>query len=303
MIVAGEPTSLKQETGKKRPDISVVIANWNTADLLVRCLWSLRRACLEGVKLEVIVVDDASSDDSCQRVQTQFPEVQLLWNENNRGYAATTNRGAQRASGRYLLLLNPDTEVTAQALVRLLSFADQHPEAGAVAPRLVYPSGRPQSSVRRFPTPGTLFLALMSDCLFLIKNGDYKIHPDRLKEIQEVDQPMASALLIRRTAWEQIGGMDESLSLFFNDVDLCWQLRKKGWKIFYIPHAVIVHHHGASTRQLGIARFILSLKGMLGFYDKNIRPLMASVPYALLRSLLVVGFYARIIRYLMVRRG
>jgi len=291
----------------EKPEVSVLIVNWNTKELLRRCLLSLFET--GGPSLEVIVVDNASVDGSAEMVRREFPQVRLVANERNIGYAAANNQGAKLARGRYFLLLNPDTEVVGGAIDKLVSFAEARPEAGAVAPKLLYPDGRLQPSVRSFPTPAALlFSALSLDKLLTIRRSPLAIHRPPFASVfgryrmawfgydrvAEVDQPMASALLVRREAWEQVGGMDEAMPIFFNDVDFCWRLKKLGWRIYFLPDAVVIHHHGASTRLLGLGKALATHKGLLRFYDKNLRPILPAPIYWLLRTFVALGSSLRV---------
>ncbi|MFA0782915.1 MAG: hypothetical protein YYHSYBAR_001306 [Candidatus Fervidibacter sacchari] len=284
--------------GMSEPIVSVIIVNWNTREHLRRCLQSLtQRSTPCTLHLEIIVVDNASVDGSAEMVRCEFPHVRLIANDRNLGYAAANNQGAKIARGRYLLLLNPDTIVPNEAVVRLVEFAEFHPDAGIVAPKLVYPDGSLQPSVRSFPTPmALLFSALGLDRVFPQSRifGRYRMTWFRYDQVAEVDQPMASALLVRKNAWEQIGGMDETMPIFFNDVDFCWRLKKAGWRIYFFPNATVIHHHGASTRLLGIGKALATHKGLLHFYDKNFRPLMPALLYWLLRSFISLGSQLRI---------
>lgn len=299
------------------PILSVIIVNWNTKEHLRRCLQSLISAhqkfcppsmCALHSKsgnfsvalrfhIEIIVVDNASVDGSAEMVRSEFPQVRLIANKCNVGYAAANNQGAAVARGRYLLLLNPDTVVTDEALARLIEFAETHPNAGAVAPKLLYPDGTLQPSLRSFPTP----MALLSSVLGLDKIfpqsqtfGRYRMTWFHYDQIAEVEQPMASALLVRREAWERVGGLDETMPIFFNDVDFCWRLKRAGWRIYFLPWAIIIHHHGASTQLLGIGRALASHRGLLRFYDKHFRPLMPIPLYWILRSFISLGSQLRV---------
>jgi len=287
----------------ERPKVSVIIVNWNTKEHLRRCLLSLTlhpAPCI--LHLEIIVVDNASVDGSAEMVRKEFPQVKLIANNRNIGYAAANNQAARLAKGRYFLLLNPDTELTPETIDKLIAFAESHPDAGAVAPKLVYPDGRLQPSVRSFPTPAALlFSALSLDKLFATAHspfatvfGRYRMTWFDYDEVAEVDQPMASALLVRREAWEQVEGMDETMPIFFNDVDFCWRLKKAGWRIYFLPDAVAVHYHGASTRLLGIGKALATHQGLLRFYDKHFRPLMPAPLYWFLRSFIAFGSQLRI---------
>jgi GT2 family glycosyltransferase len=278
--------------------VSVIIVNWNTKEHLRRCLQSLtQHSAPRTPHFEIIVVDNASVDGSAETVRREFPHVRLLVNDRNLGYAVANNQGAKIAKGCYLLLLNPDTVVPSEAIARLVEFAESHPDVGIVAPKLVYPDGSLQPSVRSFPTPmALLFSALRLDRVFPQSRifGRYRMTWFRYDQVIEVDQPMASALLVRKEAWERIGGMDETMPIFFNDVDLCWRLKKAGWRIYFLPDAVIVHHHGASTRLLGIGKALATHEGLLRFHDKHFRPLMPAPLYWLLRSFISLGSQLRI---------
>ncbi|MCS7266097.1 MAG: glycosyltransferase [Armatimonadetes bacterium] len=296
------------------PNISVIIVNWNTREHLRQCLRSLLGIGDWGsgtgeTDFEVIVVDNASVDGSAEMVQSEFPQVKLIANGCNVGYAAANNQAANLAKGRYFLLLNPDTELKPETIDKLVVFAELHTDAGAVAPKLVYPDGRLQPSIRSFPTPAALlFSALAFDKIFTTRHspfatyrspfaaffGRYRMTWLSYDEVSEVDQPMASALLVRREAWEQVGGMDEAMPIFFNDVDFCWRLKKLGWRIYFLPEAIVVHHHGASTRLLGIGKALATHKGLLQFYDKHIRPLLPASLYWLLRTFIAFGSLLRI---------
>ncbi len=276
--------------------VSAIIVNWNTKDLLRECLRSLLQFAAP-LLTDIIVVDNASVDGSAEMVRREFPQVQLLANERNIGYAAANNQGAALARGRYLLLLNSDAQVRPDAVERLVTFAEAHPEAGLVAPKLVYPDGRCQPSLRSFPTPAALlFASLGLDKLFPRSRlfGRYRMSWFTYDRAVEVDQPMASAWLVRKEAWEQVGGMDETMPIFFNDVDFCWRVKKAGWRIYFLPDAVVVHHHGASTRLLGIGKLWASHYGLLRFYDKHFHPLMPAPLYWAVRSVVAFGSLLRI---------
>ncbi|MGQ0553790.1 MAG: glycosyltransferase family 2 protein [Planctomycetota bacterium] len=236
------------------PRVSVVVLSWNTRELLAACLRSLRAAAPEAGPgaCEVIVVDNASADGSADLVARDFPEVQLVRNPQNDGYAIGNNLGAARARGQYLFLLNSDTEVRPGALGTLLNFLDRHPGHAGCAPRLDRPDGTPQPSCKRFPTLG---VAVFYDTLFerwFPRNRvlpRYEMRDFDHTSSRDVDQPPGAALLLRRALWEQLGGFDPELWLFFNDVDLCRRLTVAGHKLAYVAEARILHHEGASTGQ------------------------------------------------------
>jgi len=255
-------------------DLSVVIVNWNTCDLLRRCLESLREALAGSALLaEVIVIDNASTDGSAAMVAREFPEFRLLANGENRNYAAGNNQGLELAGGEFVLLLNPDTEVPAGGLESLVSFLRERPRAGAVAPALVHPDGTLQDSVRGFPSPRAL-VGEMSGLARLFPASGWAAYRARsLPEDRpsQVDQPMASAFLVRRAALAETGPFDEQFPLFFNDVDLCYRLKEAGWEIWYDPSVRVVHVGGASTRQVRPEAMRRSHEGLRRFYARHYR--------------------------------
>jgi GT2 family glycosyltransferase len=264
-------------------DLSIVIVNWNTRDLLRACLASLRAALADStLRTETIVVDNASADCSAAMVAAEFPEARLLANAENRNYAAGNNQGLEAATGRHILLLNPDTEVPPGAVEALVALLAERPKAGAVSPALVSPDGRVQPSVRGFPTPLALFgeltgLARLAPASAL---GAYRVHALPEDAPASVDQPMASAFLVRKQALDRSGYFDEQFPLFFNDVDLCYRLKRAGWEILYEPRVKIVHVGGASTRQVRPQALRLSHEGLRRFYAKHYRGRLAWPAYA-----------------------
>jgi GT2 family glycosyltransferase len=284
-------------------DLSIIIVNWNTQEHLRACLASLRASALgSGLSREILVVDNASSDGSAAMVRAEFPEVALIANAENRGYAAGNNQGLTAASGEFLLLLNPDTEVPPGGLEALVAFLREHPRAGAAAPRLVHPDGQIQESVRGFPTPGSLLeefggsrlspVARRLDALLAAPEGSvtphdgegaagpYRVSVAGVTEPLSVDQPMASCFLIRREALAQVGGMDEQFPIFFNDVDLCYRIRRAGWGIWYLPHVRVLHHGGAATRQVRPEMIRESHRSLHRFYAKHYRRRLPAPVYA-----------------------
>jgi N-acetylglucosaminyl-diphospho-decaprenol L-rhamnosyltransferase len=232
-------------------DLSVVVLSWNTADLLRLCLRSLR-ADAPARPREVIVVDNGSHDDSPDMVAREFPGVTLIRNRENLGYAEGNNVGARAATGRFLCLLNSDTEVRPGALDRLVEFLELHPEYAAVGPRLVNPDGTVQRACMRFPG---LFVGLTFDMWWArfppgrwVDDWYYMRDFDHLHS-RDVDQPPGAVFLMRREEYLAMGGLDPALFLYFNDVDLCRRLRRRGRRIRYLAEAEVVHHGGASTRR------------------------------------------------------
>ena len=260
------------------PDLSVIIVNWNVRDLLRRCLHSIL-ANLPTGQLEVIVVDNGSTDGSAEMVRTEFPQVHLLANPDNRGFTGANNQGLAVARGRYVLLLNPDTEVVGDALETLVAFADAHPDVGVVGPQLLNPDGTVQSSRRRFPTLATALL----ESTWLQPYAPRRLlaryyvldRPD--DEVQDVDWVTGAALMARREAVEQVGPLDEGFFMYSEELDWCRRFRAAGWRVVYLPTARIIHHEGKSSEQVLPARHIHFQTSKIRYFRKYHGPAAAEV--------------------------
>jgi GT2 family glycosyltransferase len=238
-------------SGSDLAALSVVVPAWNTRELLLECLASLEEACEGGA--EIVVVDDASTDGSADAVALAFPRVVLVRNPENRGFAAAVNAGVARATREFVLLLNADARVEEGALESMLGFLRNAPGYAACAPRLVGADGATQRSCMRLPS-------LWTPLFFSTPLQRWWPHSPELERYfyadfdhehdADVEQPPAAALLLHRAEYLELGGLDERLRLFFNDVDLCLRLARGGRKIRYLAGARVMHHGGASTRQL-----------------------------------------------------
>jgi len=251
-------------------DLSVVIVSWNVRELLRRCLQSVvyspQSSVLsrtqdddQGLRTEIIVVDNASSDGSVEMVRAEFPQVRLIANERNLGFTRGNNQGLALSRGRHVLFLNPDTEVVGDALATMVHYMDDHPDVGALGPLLRYPDGSVQSSRRRFPTLGTALFE--STLLELWWPGNpwarrYRMAdwPDDVE--QEVDWVVGACLLARREVLDQVGGFDEGFFMYSEEMDLCRRIKAAGWRVVYLPSAQVIHHEGKSSEQVVPARHI-----------------------------------------------
>jgi len=277
--------------------VSVLIVNWNTREFLRACLLSLRDTCA-GIEHEVIVVDNASHDDSAAMMREEFPTARLIINESNEGYAAANNQAFAAARGEFIWLLNPDTEVQPLALQQLVDFLKEGGKRGAVASALIDArSGRPQLSCRTFPTPASLWVEAsgLARCYPRSRRfGFYRMGWWRYHDTRQVEQPMASSLLLRRATIEDAGGLfDEQFPIFFNDVDLCWRLRAAGWQIWYLPMSEVLHHGGGSTQQARVEMIEESHRGLRRFYEKHYRGVIPAALYYVTVALIEASGKAR----------
>jgi hypothetical protein len=238
--------------------LSVIVVNWNVRDLLQRAITSVYTSWGEQSGLEIIVVDNASRDDSVAMLHADFPDVQVIANTENRGFTGGNNQGLAAATGNFLLLLNPDTEVVEDALPRMVAYLKSHPDAGMIGPQLLNPDGSVQSSRRRFPTLPVLFL----ESTWLEKLAPRKLlrhyyaqeQPDNL--VQDADWITGAAMLTRHETFAQVGGMDEGFFMYSEELDWCRRIREAGWRVVYFPEARIIHHEGKSSEQVVPARHI-----------------------------------------------
>ncbi len=224
-------------------DISVIIVNWNTRDLLQGCLDSLRKT-VPGISYEVIVVDNASRDGSVPMLKEEFPDVILMENRTNRGFGAANNQALAAMRGRYALLLNTDTVVTAGAVASLYAFMELHPEAAMACGQLLNADGSRQNSLAAFPN----LLTLLTNTSLL----EYlwpRRYPSKRYDWEEpiaVDSCIGACLLVRKEAIEQVGTLDERYFFFFEETDWAYRMHLAGWKVFHVPGAFIYHFQGQS---------------------------------------------------------
>jgi N-acetylglucosaminyl-diphospho-decaprenol L-rhamnosyltransferase len=208
--------------------------------------------------LEVIVVDNASTDGSVEMVQAEFPGVRLITNVENRGFPVANNQGIAAARGRYVLLLNPDTEVVGDALATMVAFADEHLDVGVVGPQLLDPDGSIQSSRRRFPTLATAFFESTWLQPYAPRRllDRYYVRDQPDDAVLDVDWVKGAALMARREAIERVGPMDERFFMYSEELEWCRRFRDAGWRVVYLPTAQVVHHEGKSSEQVLPARHI-----------------------------------------------
>lgn len=232
-----------------RPDLSVIVVNRNTCDLLHACLQSIA-VLPDRVSTELILVDNGSTDGSVEMVEDLFPDVHLIRNESNTGFAYPNNQGLAISRGRHVMLLNSDTEVRPHAFERLVRFMDENSRVGACGPTLYYPDGRLQPSCSTFPSPWVHFCdMLLLDRLFPRSRhfGNMLTWFDH-RRTAAVDQPAGAALVVRREVLESVGALDERFTIYYNDVDWCFRIHRAGWQICFVHDAEIVHHQGVTTR-------------------------------------------------------
>ncbi|MBN1263307.1 MAG: glycosyltransferase family 2 protein [Candidatus Pacebacteria bacterium] len=248
---------------EKRIDLSIIIISFNTRQLLKSCLISLFQIT-DKLFFEVIVVDNNSQDGSVELVKKEFPQVKLIANKDNLGFGRANNQGLKEARGKMILFLNSDTIVHSRALEELTHFLKFNPKVGVVGPKLLNRDGTDQASAGSFPYLGICAIMLFAEHFW----------PNRLvrgsgAQIRLVDWVMGAAMVFRKEVLDQVGGFDENIFMYLEEVELCYRVKKAGWQIAFFPEAVITHF-GQGSSQSGRKGPILGIyKGLAYFYRKH----------------------------------
>ncbi|PKN89120.1 MAG: glycosyltransferase family 2 protein [Deltaproteobacteria bacterium HGW-Deltaproteobacteria-1] len=224
-------------------DITFIIVNWNTRDLLQDCLDSIIKTA-ETLTYEIIVVDNASTDGSAGMVAEKYPQVKLISNRENRGFGAANNQGFAVMKGKYALLINTDAVLTAGAARKMQAFADETPDAAIVCGQLLNADGSKQNSVAAFPT--LLTLAANTSLLEYLFPAKYPSKRYEHASPLEVDSAIGACMLIRKKALDDVAVFDESYFFFFEETDLAYAMKRAGWRIYQVPDAPVYHLQGQS---------------------------------------------------------
>jgi N-acetylglucosaminyl-diphospho-decaprenol L-rhamnosyltransferase len=284
-------------------DVTAIVVNWNTRDLLAETLTSLE-AHAGGFSMEVIVVDNGSVDDSVEMVRRDWPSVRLIVNEENVGFTRANNQAIRVSHGKYLLLINSDALLTPGCLDRMIARMEQDVRVGAVGPRLVYGDGSWQRwTAGRAPS----LSAALYHYLFLdrILPGD----PARglylgrdVRNARVTDWVCSACMLVRRSALDEVGLLDENLFVYMDDVDLCQRLRDGGWSVWYCPEAEAIHYGSQSTERVVTTTSTVALRAFNRYFARRHGPAAAIA----LKGIQALGFGLRALAYrsmATVRRG
>lgn len=255
--------------------LSIVIVNYNVKNLLKKCLESIFEY-EKHIEFEVIVVDNNSIDRSQKMLQRDFPQVKLIENKRNLGFSAGCNQGIKESQGRYILLLNPDAELTPGGFKKMIDFMDSKPEVGICGPKMTDQKGNFQFSCRSFPSYLTaisssqsilnrIFPENLLSQKYLLKNQDHS-------QIREVDWVSGSCLLAKREMLGKMELLDERFYMYVEDVDLCYRAKMAGFSVFYFPQVVVIHHIGKSTQKRKFNMLVEHHKSMYYFYRKHHNP-------------------------------
>lgn len=259
-------------------DLSIIIVSWNVADLLVACLDSILASPIaintperDKPVIEIIIVDSASSDHTVTTLRERYPQVTLLAQDENVGFTRGNNIGFEAAHGRYLFLLNPDTEVIGDALIQMVGYMDAHTDVGIIGPHTLNTDGTTQSSRRHFPSKALAFFEstwLQSLAPQSMLDDFYvRYAPD--DAVMDVDWVQGSALMARREVYEQIGDLDTGYIMYSEELDWCKRAKDFGWRVVYLGSAQITHHGGKSSEQVTPHKHIYFQQSKLRYYRKH----------------------------------
>ncbi len=269
--------------------VSIVIANWNTKDLIRQCIESIFNSVQPGFNYELIVIDNASTDGSLEYLSSLGGKITLISNSKNLGYAKACNQGMRAAKGKFILLLGSDTIMQKGTVDECAGFLESHPEAGAVGCKLLNPagslrSGSAQNSCKKFPTLANAFYTYLSlDSL----NRDYDMADFDYNHTREVEQIATTFLMVRRELMMKIGYFDEAYRILYNDVDLCRRIWDSGYKIYFLHTCSVIHYGSHSTKQANF-RLRKIMYGDIYRYYKNYFGFKAKFLYPILVARLLI---------------
>ena len=261
--------------------LSIVIVTWNAYKYVEECLRSLAPICADNA--EVIVVDNASSDGTPQLIEQEFPNVKLLRNESNCGFAKANNIAMAVSRGKYVCLVNSDVNVPGSCVPPMLAYMDEHPEIGLLGPRMRTANGAIGRSYMRFPSLWKMFCRalaldrLLPNCRVF---GGFLMGDFDNTRTAPVDVLNGWFLLIRRSALEQVGGLDEGFFMYGEDIDWCRRFHKKGWQVVYYAGSEALHYGGGSSRKAPIQFYVEMQRANLRYYWKSYQSRLAQIAFA-----------------------
>ena len=247
-------------------DISFIIINWNTRDILIDCLNSIYKTVTE-IGFEIYVVDNNSTDGSREATKKRFPDVKLIENKTNTGFARANNQALSVMQGKFAVLLNTDAVLQEGAIKSLLNFMNNSPGVGIAGVQLLNKDGSRQNSIDNFPSPETEILSKSILRFFFPDNypGKSRIHHSPI----EVDSVIGACMIVRKEAMEEVGFLDEDYFIFLEETDWCFRMHKKGWKVFHVPDARVFHLSGHSKKKNPCESQIEYYKSLYKFFRKN----------------------------------
>jgi len=252
--------------------VSIVVVSYNTKELTLACIRSIYRT-IKKIEFEIIVVDNNSHDGTVESIHNEFKQVRIISNRCNLGFAKANNQGVKISTGKYILFLNPDTELCEGTLENTLAYLEENQDAGVVGCRAILPDGRQQNTLLRFPSLLTIIittfvpLKLRRQSRFFGRSRYIGID---LNKIQSVDVVAGCYMLIKREVIQTVGAFDDDFFMYGEESELCFRIHKAGWKIYYYPYAKFIHVGGASTKNITVAKTLMMAKGQLLLIQKTL---------------------------------
>lgn len=235
---------------KEKPKISVIVVNFNTTKFVLDCLASIYNGNFPRDQLEVLVVDNASKDKTIQNLTSKYPQIKLILNKINLGFAKANNQGIKESRGDYILLLNPDTLVEVNTMTAMVDFMDRNNQVGISTCQVVLPSGTLDDACHRgYPTPWRAFCHFSGLAYLFPKStiiNGYHLGYQDIEKVHEVESVAGAFMFIRRKAGSDVGWLDEDYFWYGEDLDFCYKVKKAGWKIMFVPSVKILHYKGIS---------------------------------------------------------
>ncbi len=270
-------------------DLSIIIVNYNVKYFLEQCLHSVQRACGD-LQTEVFVVDNNSVDGSCAMVQEKFPDVILIRNDQNLGFSVANNQAIKKSSGRYVLLLNPDTVIEEDTLIKCVGYMDEHPDSGGLGVKMIDGKGDflPESK-RSLPTPRVAFFKIFGLSRLFPRSrvfGRYHLGYLDKDRIHQVEILCGAFMMLRKSALDEVGLLDEDFFMYGEDIDMSYRLLNAGYKNIYYPESTIIHYKGESTKKGSLNYVLTFYKAMIKFARKHFSRKMAK-SYAAIINLAV----------------
>ncbi len=270
-------------------DISIIVVNWNTAELTLQCLESIYHS-KSKLTFEIIVVDNGSTDESVSAISDRFSDVRIITNSENLGFAKANNQGISEGKGRYYLLLNSDTLVLPGALEKMVHIADTDQSIGVVGPKLLNMDDTLQKSWASFPT-------LLSELLG--QNFRFRKKAPQIPDAYEVDWIMGACMLVRSNVIKDVGAMDDDYFMYSEETDWCYRIKRGGWKVIYLSNVAIYHLGGGSASRGSLTQLALLYQSKILFFQKHYGKYLAVV----LRYGLAISNTVGLIRRTLFRRG
>src|SRR5690625_4788335 len=282
-------------------DVSILIVNYNTVELTIRAIESVYRS-ETTYQYELILIDNASSDGSVERIGTIFPDLKLIANEDNVGFAIANNQGMRIAQGRYVLLLNSDTEIESDTLQVMMDYMDRHPDVGASGCKVLLPDGSLDKACKRgFPTPSASLYHMSGLSRIFPKNprfNQYQLGHLSPEESYEVDSLVGAFMVVRQATIDEVGLLDELFFMYGEDIDWCYRIKEAGWKIVYYPQTKIMHYKGASSRKKPLKIIYEFHRAMWLFHHKHYAKKYSFVFNGIVYS----GIYAKLCLSLLINQ-